>query len=67
MAQTLEAWRAAETYVPHKVRYLGIANATRGIFEQLYDAAESKPAVISNRFHDGTRYDFNFRAFCSDR
>ena len=45
MAQILEAWQTAETYVPHKIRFLGISNVTLGILEQLYDSAKIKPAI----------------------
>lgn len=65
MAQTLEAWRAAEAYVPHKIRYLGISNVTLGILEQLYDAAEFKPAIVQNRFYPSTHFDVSVRAFCA--
>lgn len=39
MAYTLEAWRAAETYVPHNIPYLGTSKVTLDILEQVYDAA----------------------------
>ncbi|CAF9914411.1 hypothetical protein IMSHALPRED_001903 [Imshaugia aleurites] len=67
MAQTLEAWRAAESYVPHKIRYLGVSNVTQGILEQLYDAAEIKPAIVQNRFYPSTHFDVSVRAFCVEK
>ena len=67
MAQILEAWRAAGTYVPHKIRYLGISFVTRGILEQLYDAADFKTAVVLNRFYPNTHFDLDARAFCAER
>lgn len=67
MAETLEAWRAAETYVPHKIRYLGISNVMLGILEQLYDAAEFKPAIVQNRFYPATNFDVGVRAFCVEK
>ena len=67
MAQTLEAWRAAETYVPHKVRYLGISNVTLSILEQLYDSAKIKPAMVQNRFYHSTKFDVSIRTFCAER
>lgn len=67
MAQTLEAWRAAESYVPHKIRYLGISNVTLATLEQLYDAAEFKPAIVQNRFYASTHFDVSLRAFCAER
>lgn len=67
MAQTLEAWRAAESYIPNKIRYLGISNVTLGVLEQLYEAAEFKPAVVQNRFYPSTHFDASVRAFCADK
>ena len=67
MAQTLEAWRAAETYVPHKIRHLAISNVTLDILKQLYDAAECKPAVVQNRFYPRTHFDVGVRAFCTEK
>ena len=67
MAQTLEAWRAAETYVPHKIRYLGISNVTLGILEQLYESAKIKPAMVQNRFYPSTKFDVSIRSFCAER
>ena len=67
MAQTLEAWRAAETYVPHNIRYLGISNVTLSILEQLYDSAKVKPAMVQNRFYHSTKFDFSIRTFCAER
>lgn len=67
MAQTLEAWRTAESYVPHKIRYLGISNVSLGILEQLYDAAEFKPAIVQNRFYPSTDFDAGVRAVCAEK
>ena len=67
MEQTLEAWRAAESYVPHKIHYLGISNVTPGILEQLYEAAKVKPAVVQNRFYPSTHFDTSIRAFCAEK
>lgn len=67
MAQTLEAWRTAETYVPHKIRYLGTSLFTRGTLEQLYDAADIKPAVVRSRLWPNTNFDRDARAFCAER
>lgn len=67
MAQTLEAWKTAETYYPHKIRNLGISNVTPKILEQLYHAVTIKPAVVQNRFHADTGFDAQIRAFCIDK
>ena len=67
IAQTLEAWRTAETYVPHKIRYLGISSVPRSTLEQLYDAADIKPAVVRSRAWLDTTFDHDVRAFCAER
>ena len=35
MAETLEAWAACETYVPHRIRNLGISNCTLPVLQRL--------------------------------
>ena len=65
MAETLEAWRTAESYVPHKIRNLGISNVSLEILGQLYEAAKVKPAVVQNRFYPTTHFDVQVRAFCA--
>ena len=67
IAQTLEAWRTLETYVPHKIRNLGISNVPMGTLEQLYEAAKVKPAVVQNRFYPNTHFDNKVRAFCVEK
>lgn len=67
MAQTLEAWKTAETYYPHSIRNLGISNVTPKILEQLYNAVTVKPAVVQNRFYPDTHFDAQIRAFCIEK
>lgn len=67
MAQTLEAWKTAETYVPHKIKALGISNVTSIILERLYDTVTVKPSVVQNRFYPDTRFDLQARAFCVEK
>ncbi|KAK0514761.1 hypothetical protein JMJ35_003378 [Cladonia borealis] len=67
LAETLEAWRTLETYVPHKIRNLGISNVPMGTLEQLYEAAKVKPAVVQNRFYPNTHFDNKVRAFCVEK
>jgi diketogulonate reductase-like aldo/keto reductase len=64
--QTLEVWKALETYVPHRIRHLGISNCGLPVLETLYRSAEVtiKPAVVQNRFYPRTGYDVSLRAFC---
>ncbi|KAF9632266.1 putative aldo-keto reductase protein [Lasiodiplodia theobromae] len=64
--QTLEAWRTLETYVPHKIRHLGISNVSQPILEVLYRSSTVKPAVVQNRFYAATSYDVSLREFCRE-
>lgn len=66
MRQTLEAWRALETYVPHRVRRLGISNVSQPLLEVVFRSAAVKPAVVQNRFYGATAWDVGLRAFCRE-
>ncbi|RAH54182.1 aldo-keto reductase [Aspergillus piperis CBS 112811] len=66
MSQTLEAWSAVESYVPHQIRSLGISNTTLSILKELFGQARVKPAVVQNRFYADTQYDVPLRAFCRE-
>ncbi|KAF3039664.1 hypothetical protein E8E11_005134 [Didymella keratinophila] len=65
--QTLEAWRLLETYVPHKIKALGISNVTLPVVREIYSSSTVKPSVVQNRFYAQTGYDGPLRAFCRDR
>ncbi|KAJ4371663.1 hypothetical protein N0V86_008216 [Didymella sp. IMI 355093] len=64
--QTLEAWRLLETYVPHKIKALGISNVTLPVVREIYNLCSIKPSVVQNRFYAQTRYDGPLRAFCHE-
>ncbi|GFG09473.1 NAD(P)H-dependent D-xylose reductase [Aspergillus udagawae] len=64
MAETMEAWLTLESYVPHRIRNLGISNCTLPILKEIYARATVKPAVVQNRFYPDTRFDVPVRAFC---
>ena len=66
MPLTLTAWRTLETYVPHRIRNLGISNIDLHTLNTLYKAATVKPAVVQNRFFPQTRYDVPLRRFCEE-
>lgn len=63
--ETLQAWKILESYVPTRIRALGISNVTLPILEMLYERATIKPSVVQNRFYAQTRFDVTLRAFCS--
>lgn len=64
---TLEAWRAMEKFVPHKVLALGVSNVSLAILTSLYKSATIKPSVVQNRFFPGTAFDSPIRQFCRER
>lgn len=64
--QTMEAWMAFESYVPHRIRNLGISNCTLSLFKELSSQVTIKPAVVQNRFYSSTQFDVPLRAFCRD-
>jgi diketogulonate reductase-like aldo/keto reductase len=68
LAQTLEAWHALETYVPHRIRNLGISNCPLPMLRELCTSSQTtvKPSVVQNRFYEDTLFDVPLRAFCRE-
>ncbi|KAJ5957996.1 Aldo/keto reductase [Penicillium vulpinum] len=68
LAQTLEAWQALETYVPHLIRNLGVSNCTLPILRELCTSSQTivKPSVVQNRFYEDTLFDVTLREFCRE-
>ncbi|KAF4997353.1 hypothetical protein FGRMN_3938 [Fusarium graminum] len=64
MEETITAWKTLETYVPHKIRNLGISNTTLPILKALNDAVTVKPGVVQNRFYADTRFEVELRSYC---
>ena len=66
LEQTVEAWTTLETFVPHKIRSLGISNTSLPVMQVLFMASviRVKPAVVQNRFQQSTNYDDDLRGFC---
>lgn len=64
--QTVEAWQALETFVPHSVRSIGISNVSLPVLQVLFAASSIsvKPIVVQNRFHKATDYDRELRHYC---
>lgn len=67
LSLTLEAWRAMEKFVPHKVLALGVSNISLAVLTSLYKFATIKPSVVQNRFFPGTRFDSAVRQFCREK
>jgi diketogulonate reductase-like aldo/keto reductase len=68
LAQTFEAWAAAETCVPHRIRNLGISNCDFQTLDALNSSPEIrvKPAILQNRFYQDTRYNVPLRSYCRE-
>ncbi|KAK7402548.1 hypothetical protein QQX98_011719 [Neonectria punicea] len=64
--ETLTAWKALESYVPGKIRNLGISNTTLPVLQALNTQATVKPSVVQNRFYEGTAFETDLRAFCRE-
>ncbi|EUC48551.1 hypothetical protein COCMIDRAFT_87050 [Bipolaris oryzae ATCC 44560] len=62
--ETIQAWKLLETYVPHRIRSLGISNVALPILQIIHQNATVKPAVVQNRFYPKKRYDMTLRDFC---
>jgi diketogulonate reductase-like aldo/keto reductase len=62
----LIAWRVLETFVPHRIRSLGVSNFSLSQLRELYACARIKPTIVQNRFYKETRYDFDVREFCAE-
>ncbi|KAL1894558.1 hypothetical protein Sste5346_005793 [Sporothrix stenoceras] len=77
---TLEVWTVLQTYVPHRIRSLGISNTGLEDLEDILSVAEEvasaagvsaddlRPVVVQNRFHTYRHspdpYDVALRRFC---
>lgn len=66
--ESLEVWRAMEKLINSGgVKHLGISNCYDvNMLEDLYQAAEVKPAIVQNRFYAKTGYDRAIRNFCQE-
>ena len=66
LEKTIEAWLALETYVPHRIRNLGLSNCNLSVLQELCNSSQIKvkPAVVQNRFYEDTFFDGPIRIFC---
>ncbi|KIW03680.1 hypothetical protein, variant [Verruconis gallopava] len=63
---TLAAWNLFESYVPQRIRRLGISNTDLAVLKAVYDGSRVKPSVVQNRFYNRTAFDVDLRAFCRE-
>jgi len=67
IGETQKAWQIFSSYVPHKIRALGISNTSFAVLQNLVTEMEIKPSVVQNRFHRETSYEVPLRKFCRDK
>ncbi|KAI1342872.1 putative aldo-keto reductase [Xylariaceae sp. FL0016] len=60
------AWKVLESFVPDKIRYIGVSNATLHQLQSIYEHATVKPAIVQNKFWKETKFDLELRSFCRD-
>jgi diketogulonate reductase-like aldo/keto reductase len=63
---TIAAWKVLETYVPARIRHLGISNTDLPVLKAVYAAVTVKPTVVQNRLYSQTRWDTALRRFCAE-
>ncbi|KAK0725160.1 NADP-dependent oxidoreductase domain-containing protein [Lasiosphaeris hirsuta] len=63
----MKAWKVFETYVPDRVRRLGVSNFSLAQLVKVYEAATIKPEMVQNCFYKETCFDPGVRAFCQDK
>ncbi|KAI8960612.1 Aldo/keto reductase [Daldinia sp. FL1419] len=69
LSDTIRVWKALETYVPHKIRQLGISNAPLEIVDFLNASPEItfRPACVQSCFFPGTGWEVDLRAYCREK
>lgn len=67
IGETQKAWQVFSTYVPHKIRALGISNTTYSVLQCLHDEMNIKPSVVQNRFYAETGWEVPLRKFCREK
>lgn len=63
---TVRAWKVLESYVPSKIKNLGISNVSLPVLTTIWTTSAIKPAVVQNRFYSQTGYDYRLRRFCRE-
>ncbi|KAI1083906.1 Aldo/keto reductase [Whalleya microplaca] len=69
LSDTTKVWKTLETYVPHKIRQLGISNAPLSVVDYLCTSPDItvRPACVQNRFYPATRWEVGLRAYCRQK
>jgi hypothetical protein len=65
LEETLLVWQTLSSYVPHRIRTLGLANCPLAVLEHLLASDPAvPPSVIQNRFYGRTAFESPLRATC---
>jgi diketogulonate reductase-like aldo/keto reductase len=64
--ETLQAWKVFESYVPKKIRTLGISNTTLDVLQAVCAESTIKPSVVQNRFYPASDWEVPLRAYCRE-
>ncbi|KAI0130608.1 Aldo/keto reductase [Daldinia grandis] len=69
LSDTVRVWETLETYVPHKIRQLGISNTPLEVVDYLNTSPDIniRPACVQNRFYPATHWEVDLRAYCRER
>ncbi|CAG8977860.1 hypothetical protein HYALB_00013137 [Hymenoscyphus albidus] len=59
-----EAFNLLASYVPTKIRSLGISNTDLKTLTAMHEKASIPPCIVQNRFYPATGYDVPLRDFC---
>lgn len=65
--RTLDVWAVMETYVPRRIRALGICNVNLPILKVLYAKSAVEPSIVQNRLVLASKYDSDLRQYCAER
>ncbi|RDA94814.1 hypothetical protein CP533_4282 [Ophiocordyceps camponoti-saundersi (nom. inval.)] len=64
LLDTVTVWRTLESYVPHRIRNLGMCNVTLDVVRALHYRLYVKPAFIQNPFNVNGGFDADLRRYC---
>ncbi|KAI1480364.1 Aldo/keto reductase [Daldinia eschscholtzii] len=69
LSGTFRVWKTLETYVPHKIRQLGISNTPLQLVDYLNASPDItvRPACVQNRFYPSTGWEVDLRAYCREK
>lgn len=69
LEDTAQVWKTLETYVPQRIRQLGISNTPLEVVKYLCTSPDItvRPTCVQNRFYPATRWEVDLRAYCREK